>query len=966
MTSILLVYDSVDSRMGEQQKHGEAFCNYFCKIAAEVCEEATFRVSSFCHGHRLSLFQGVNWRQFGEPLGSIFRKVSKGDFCGIIGIGPVSCMALQVMKTGNAFDGNKFDDTFLSTWKVPKEKPIHFYSSVAKAFILQVPFLENNMLESLQACSMQLRFFLNSCTKKIKREPHQYAVSIKNGFQTNFGHTVCKPLQYHEEPFEKTKDLFDKEIKPGFLFSEKETVEFKERLLLCFIYDAFDVDEKTVGLCCVDKHGTPFCLLVNDVRLDAWKKTSYPTNILNEYWFNEIEETKHYNFNIEQASLLMRNVRPKLTQSNLSLLNYFVLKCGVALFSWNVIPIVPSEITKNCVLKVNFDACGKNTKILPNSIDSVIKESCLLRSEIFKKATIGFLKRERKNKADVNYCTGLFLYDHKKESLHIFSTHNLVLSNNENAVSFYHFKDTVSMLNKFLSVFMSIDPFVVICDDFASFMQHVNVINACAEMPGNVNRTFNTFNVSCTSDGIVGRILVDFNRLLYDKNFLDKYKCCTVAELMCKELNLSPVEVLDMYDKLTLQEMVMIADNLTESVNRFVQLMSQLVSKLDIIPSLFEYLRFLSISNQTCYVTESSLNSLYCVMAVCEQRHFKHRIPLWYPNQYEQRKRTFDEMEHPEKKKKRFEGGLVLKNEEKTQFKNVAFFDFSSFYPSIIIGLAEAGKLDFNPKLIEIFKQLVEWKKYFKPAKLIVNKFYGLLALLCPTSAALVTKIGRVLIEAAYKWMEQNCDGKMVFVDTDGFALEVDNADSDDLKKKCEMFIDEITKYDPVYSHLHLVFEKKTPLMLMRKKKNYVYQTENGQTVVSKGLPELKRTYNFIQRYCFFKWIECHMTNGNFEETKKHLHDVVNGIRNGSPLFISIYQHNDSKHFTHARIKLCTAGGDKTEDEIDYVNNIFGVRFFPDVSPTMKYVNDLLATEWNSFLAPQKSDDGKGEHVNNH
>ena len=270
--------------------------------------------------------------------------------------------------------------------------------------------------------------------------------------------------------------------------------------------------------------------------------------------------------------------------------------------------------------------------------------------------------------------------------------------------------------------------------------------------------------------------------------------------------------------------------------------------------------------------------------------------------------------------KRRMEGyaGAYVKEPEKGLWENIAYLDFRSLYPSIIIthnvspdtlnreGCREYDEAPqvghrfckdfpgFIPSLLgylleerqkvkklmkatvdPIERKLLDYRQ--RAIKILANSFYGYYGYArarwyCKECAESITAWGREYIQMTIREIEEKFGFKVLYADTDGFFATIPGADAETVKKKAEEFLKYINSKLP--GALELEYEGFYRRGFFVTKKKYALVDEEGK-ITTRGLEIVRRDWSEIAKETQARVLEALLRHGDVEEAVRIVKEVT-------------------------------------------------------------------------------------------
>jgi len=270
--------------------------------------------------------------------------------------------------------------------------------------------------------------------------------------------------------------------------------------------------------------------------------------------------------------------------------------------------------------------------------------------------------------------------------------------------------------------------------------------------------------------------------------------------------------------------------------------------------------------------------------------------------------------------KRRMEGyaGAYVKEPEKGLWENIAYLDFRSLYPSIIIthnvspdtlnreGCREYDEapqvghrfckdfpgfipgllgylLDERQKVKKLMKatvdpierKLLDYRQ--RAIKILANSFYGYYGYArarwyCKECAESITAWGREYIQMTIREIEEKFGFKVLYADTDGFFATIPGADAETVKKKAEEFLKYINSKLP--GALELEYEGFYRRGFFVTKKKYALVDEEGK-ITTRGLEIVRRDWSEIAKETQARVLEALLRHGDVEEAVRIVKEVT-------------------------------------------------------------------------------------------
>jgi len=264
-----------------------------------------------------------------------------------------------------------------------------------------------------------------------------------------------------------------------------------------------------------------------------------------------------------------------------------------------------------------------------------------------------------------------------------------------------------------------------------------------------------------------------------------------------------------------------------------------------------------------------------------------------------------------------YAGGYV-KEPARGLWENIAYLDYKSLYPSIIIthnvspdtlnreGCKEYDTapqvghrfckdvpgfipsllgylLDERQKLKKRMKatvdplerKILDYRQ--RAVKILANSFYGYYGYArsrwyCRECAESVTAWGREYITMTIREIEEKFGFKVLYADTDGFFATIPGADAETVKKRAAEFLKYINAKLP--GILELEFEGFYTRGFFVTKKKYAVIDEEGK-ITTRGLEIVRRDWSEIARETQARVMEAILRHGDVEEAVRIVKDVT-------------------------------------------------------------------------------------------
>ncbi len=270
--------------------------------------------------------------------------------------------------------------------------------------------------------------------------------------------------------------------------------------------------------------------------------------------------------------------------------------------------------------------------------------------------------------------------------------------------------------------------------------------------------------------------------------------------------------------------------------------------------------------------------------------------------------------------KRRMEGyaGAYVKEPEKGLWENIAYLDFRSLYPSIIIthnvspdtlnreGCREYDEapqvghrfcrdspgfipsllgylLDERQKVKKLMKatldpierKLLDYRQ--RAIKILANSFYGYYGYArarwyCKECAESITAWGREYIQMTIREIEEKFGFKVLYADTDGFFATIPGVDAETVKTKAEEFLKYINSKLP--GALELEYEGFYRRGFFVTKKKYALVDEEGK-ITTRGLEIVRRDWSEIAKETQARVLEALLRHGDVEEAVRVVKEVT-------------------------------------------------------------------------------------------
>ncbi|MEM3405380.1 MAG: DNA-directed DNA polymerase [Candidatus Pacearchaeota archaeon] len=293
---------------------------------------------------------------------------------------------------------------------------------------------------------------------------------------------------------------------------------------------------------------------------------------------------------------------------------------------------------------------------------------------------------------------------------------------------------------------------------------------------------------------------------------------------------------------------------------------------------------------------------------------------LYKFNEIAERKPINEEIEKRIKREK-YEGAFVLQPKPGL-YENIAFFDFTSMYPSIIVSFnlslstflekkeKDSYEIDlenkkvyfskkkgFMPKLLEDI--IILRKKYKEELKnnpdpilkarsnafkLLANAFYGYNGFFgaryyCVEAAAAAAAIARKLIKEVIE--KTNKEGySIIYADTDGFAFSLNNKN----KKETLIFLEKLNKDLPGIMELELEDFYKRGIWVTKRthdfgaKKKYALINYEGKLKI-RGFETVRRDWCELAREVQNNVLRMILLEGNEKNALKYVQEIIKKLK---------------------------------------------------------------------------------------
>lgn len=293
---------------------------------------------------------------------------------------------------------------------------------------------------------------------------------------------------------------------------------------------------------------------------------------------------------------------------------------------------------------------------------------------------------------------------------------------------------------------------------------------------------------------------------------------------------------------------------------------------------------------------------------------------LYKFNEIAERRPLHDEIEQ-RKKREKYEGGFVLQPKPGL-YENIAFFDFTSMYPSIIVSFnislptllqkkekdcyeVDIGnkKVYFSKKegfLPKLLNDLINLRKKYKKEskekkdpitkarsnafKLLTNAFYGYYGFFgaryyCVEAAAAVAALAKKLIKETIERVRKE-DYEIIYADTDGFAFSLKKH----TKKDVLNLLKEINKKLPGIMELELEDFYKRGLWVTKRtgeigaKKKYALINYEGKIKI-RGFETVRRDWCELARETQNNVIKMILEKGNEKDAINYIKEIIKKIK---------------------------------------------------------------------------------------
>ena len=302
------------------------------------------------------------------------------------------------------------------------------------------------------------------------------------------------------------------------------------------------------------------------------------------------------------------------------------------------------------------------------------------------------------------------------------------------------------------------------------------------------------------------------------------------------------------------------------------------------------------------------------------ENYFIHNLDRF--NEIAERRPKHEEIKE-RKQRRRYEGGYVLQPEADL-YENLAMFDFSSMFPTIIVSFnlsretllngpsknAYHIKIDedeelyfskqkgFIPSLLEeLIRLRRKYKKELKKKpdpikkarsnafKLLANASYGYHGFFgarwyCPEAAAATTSLARKHIKETMEKTREE-DYKVIYSDTDGYAFQL----GEHSKKDTQKLLKKLNKNLPGIMELELEGYFKRGIWVTKRsgkfgaKKKYALIDYEGNLKI-RGFETVRRDWCNLAREIQNNVLEKILKNGNEKKALKYVRKMVKKIKN--------------------------------------------------------------------------------------
>lgn len=290
-------------------------------------------------------------------------------------------------------------------------------------------------------------------------------------------------------------------------------------------------------------------------------------------------------------------------------------------------------------------------------------------------------------------------------------------------------------------------------------------------------------------------------------------------------------------------------------------------------------------------------------------------------NEIAEKRPTYNEIEE-RKRRERYEGAFVLQPKPNL-YENLAIFDFTSMYASIIVSfnlskptllkqkegeclevdLGRSGKVYFSKKkgfipilLEEIIKIRKKYKEELKKKpdpikkarsnafKLLANAFYGYNGFFgaryyCPEAAASTAALARKFIKEMIE--KTNKEGyEVIYADTDGFAFLLKAKTKEETLK----FLQKINKELPGVMELELEDFYKRGIWVAKRtreigaKKKYALINWEGKMKI-RGFETVRRDWCNLAREVQNKVLEIILKEGSIKSALEYVREVIDKLK---------------------------------------------------------------------------------------
>jgi DNA polymerase alpha subunit A len=264
-------------------------------------------------------------------------------------------------------------------------------------------------------------------------------------------------------------------------------------------------------------------------------------------------------------------------------------------------------------------------------------------------------------------------------------------------------------------------------------------------------------------------------------------------------------------------------------------------------------------------------------------------------------------------KQETYSGGLVLEPKAGLYEHYVLLLDFNSLYPSIIqefnicfttiptlTGDAETPPSGLQPGVLpEVLKRLVQWRRTVKQnlaqerdpvrrqqldikqqaLKLTANSIYGCLGFkncrfYAKPLAALITRLGREILEKTAKIAREELRMDVIYGDTDSIMVNSQTNDLAAAKESAERLKQRVNKqYRCLEIELDFVFKS----MLLLKKKKYAALRLDGSNLKRevKGLDMVRRDWCELSKTVSSDLLDLILSNKSREDVVTGIHEVL-------------------------------------------------------------------------------------------